>query len=206
MQLGAFLLLAVTALLTCCDAVSASENVSLSVTETTSSDLGRSLRTSETGDDRRIKDLDDEERTKEFHQDMAKWLAKLTETSVPKSEKNTFGESMANWFATLTSKREKLTKSNSLKRLEADEAIVMDRLQHSLTQKFKSSKQDPDEMFNEMKLNPEYAGIKKFDHKLFQKASDNYMETYARYYLWHSYSAYYRTQHPKWVSKLGKAS
>ncbi|KAE9309644.1 hypothetical protein PF008_g20645 [Phytophthora fragariae] len=107
MQLGAFLLLAVSALLTCCDAVSASENVNLSLTKTTSSDIGRSLRTSETGGDRRIKDLDDEERGKEFHQAMAQWLAKLTKTS-PKSKKNTFGESMANWMASLTNKRGKL--------------------------------------------------------------------------------------------------
>ncbi|KAE8894920.1 hypothetical protein PF005_g21119 [Phytophthora fragariae] len=148
MQLGAFLLLAVSALLTCCDAVSASENVNLSLTKTTSSDIGRSLRTSETGGDRRIKDLDDEERGKEFHQAMAQWLAKLTKTS-PKSKKNTFGESMANWMASLTNKRGKLIKSNSLKQLEADEAIVLDRLQHSLTQKFKSTKQDPDDMFKE---------------------------------------------------------
>ncbi|KAE9028343.1 hypothetical protein PR001_g10297 [Phytophthora rubi] len=195
MQLGAFLLLLS---LTCCDAVSASDNVNLSLTKTTSSDIGRSLRTSETGGDRRIKDLDDEERGIEFHQDMAQWLAKLT-------KKNTFGESMANWMASLTNKRGKLTKSNSLKQLESDEAIVLDHLQHSLTQKFKSTKQDPDDMFEKMKLNPEYAGVKKFDHELFQKASDNYMETYARYYLWYSYSAYYRSQNPKWVTKLGKA-
>lgn len=118
----------------------------------------RSLRTSETD-----KDLTDEERGNNFYDDMATWLSSLSEQVVIKAETS---PKVLKWF----------TRSKSIKQLAETKSLTLEALQRSLIEKYtalESALKTPDDLFTMLKLNPEVAAIKKFDHKVLRKVSDD---------------------------------
>ncbi|KAE8902367.1 hypothetical protein PF005_g29405 [Phytophthora fragariae] len=218
MQFGFFALLVAAALIESCDVTSASTNVALTLSKTTSSNfivnsgenvpvhgkVNRFLRTGTSDGAAHQTESDDGERAITLNENVSSFVAKLTR----QNSKKTFGSPpiadilpRSKSFSGNNAAAQKLTRSqsaNAFKDIRLRDVKEMGK--NFLKGTFKTmdrQKQTPDDMVDFFNLDAKWlAKADKYELREGPKGIANE--------LWYGFTRYYKKKYPNWVSELVK--